>query len=228
MEYKVVETFDSIDGEGVRTGQPVSFIRLAGCNLRCSYCDTLYALFGEADPCSYETLPLEAVLARVNPAFGRVTLTGGEPLISPGAAELVSALSQKGYEVNIETNGAVDITAFLSACTHTAHVFFTIDYKLPSSGMEDRMHLPNFAHLRERDVLKFVVGSEKDATRMLEVLQAISPLYKKMPHLYVGAVYGRFPAEQLAELLLKEPLLKDAHLQVQLHKLIWDPDKRGV
>ncbi|HIU48185.1 MAG TPA: radical SAM protein [Candidatus Avimonoglobus intestinipullorum] len=228
MKYNVVELFDSIDGEGVRTGQPATFIRLAGCNLRCTYCDTLYALFGEAEPCRYEEWTLDGLLSRVNPVYRRVTLTGGEPLISPGAAELVSALSRRGYEVNIETNGAVDICAFLKDCTHTEHVFFTIDYKLPSSGMEQHMHLPNFRSLRPQDVLKFVVGSEEDAARMLELLKAVAPACQTMPHIYVGAVYGAYPAQRLVELILQEPLLKDSHLQVQLHKIIWDPDKRGV
>ena len=102
---KIVEIFDSIDGEGIRTGQPATFIRLAGCNLRCSYCDTAYALFGEDEPCVYEEMTVDEVVKKVNPNYRRVTLTGGEPLISPEAAELVTRLIENGVEVNIETNG---------------------------------------------------------------------------------------------------------------------------
>ena len=90
---KVVEIFDSIDGEGIRTGQAVSFIRLAGCNLRCSYCDTLYALFGEKEPCDYTEMTAREIANKVNPVFGRVTLTGGEPLIHKDVEELIEILS---------------------------------------------------------------------------------------------------------------------------------------
>ena len=79
-KLKIVEIFDSIDGEGKRTGQPCTFIRLAGCNLRCSYCDTLYALFGEKEECVYEEMSVQEIMKRVNPLYKRVTLTGGEPL----------------------------------------------------------------------------------------------------------------------------------------------------
>ena len=82
---KVTEIFDSIDGEGIRTGQPCTFIRLAGCNLRCSYCDTLYSLFGEDEPCEYTEMSTDEILKAVNPLFKRVTLTGGEPLFHKDA-----------------------------------------------------------------------------------------------------------------------------------------------
>jgi len=228
MKYKIVEIFDSIDGEGKRTGLPVSFIRLAGCNLRCSYCDTLYALFGEAEPCEYTPMDQEEILEQINSRFMRVTLTGGEPLLSPGIEDLVQALLDKGYEINIETNGAVDICEFLNRIKPRENLFFTIDYKLPTSGMLDKMIWQNFLHLTHEDVIKFVVGSKEDVVCMLDVVQKLKSAYTRMPQIYIGAVYGAFGMKELVELIMSEPLLSDAHFQIQLHKIVWNPDERGV
>ena len=228
MTYKVIEIFDSIDGEGIRMGQPVSFIRLAGCNLRCSYCDTAYSLFDEEEPCLYENLAQDEILKRINEKYKRITLTGGEPLISIGADVLVSSLVDEGYEVNIETNGAVDICEFSKKTKRRDGYFFTIDYKLPSSKMQDKMIWNNFLNLEERDVIKFVVGSDEDVKVMLDVMKKLKKHYKKMPQVFVGAVYGKFSLQRLAEIVLEEDTLADAKIQVQLHKIIWDPEKRGV
>lgn len=227
MQYKVVEIFDSIDGEGIRTGQPVSFVRLAGCNLRCSYCDTLYALFGEDEKCRYEEMTAEEILEKLNPLYKRVTLTGGEPLIAKGVYELLEKMAEKGFEVNIETNGAADIREF-SKAPFRDKIFFTIDYKLPSSGECDKMLWENFLHLQEKDVIKFVTGTLEDVEKMLCVLSRLKGKYEKMPNIFVGAVYDKFDLEKLAEIVLKEPLLKDARVQIQLHKIIWTPEMRGV
>ncbi len=228
MTYKVVELFDSIDGEGIRTGQPATFIRLAGCNLRCSYCDTLYALFGEDTPCEYTSMTLEQIMQKVNPVYRRITLTGGEPLIADGVDKLCRRLLEDGYEVNIETNGAVSVHAFRRLMPDTDKLFFTVDYKLPSSGMQSRMLDTNFTLLHPCDVIKFVVGSSDDVTVMLDVMKRITPAYDTMPHIFVGAVYGKYEATDLVNVLLTEPVMKDARFQVQLHKLIWNPDERGV
>ena len=222
MKYKVVEIFDSIDGEGIRTGLPVSFIRLAGCNLRCSYCDTLYALFGEAEECVYEEMTAEEIIEKLK--FKRVTLTGGEPLIANGVNELVSIMAEKGFEVNIETNGAADI----GIIKQRENVFFTIDYKLPSSGMEDKMLWDNFLNLRECDVVKFVVGSDEDVDVMISVVRKMREHYKVMPNIFAGAVYGSFDNKRLVDVIINTPELCDTRIQVQLHKIIWQPDERGV
>ncbi len=226
--YKVVEIFKSIDGEGRRTGMTANFIRLAGCNLRCTYCDTAYALFGEEEPCEYEELTAEQILSRLEPRYKRVTLTGGEPLIHEGAAELIDVLSAAGYEVNIETNGAVDIRPFIKERT-AGDVFFTIDYKLPSSGMEAQMLRDNFHVLRKRDVIKFVVGSRGDINVMRHIMRELCGAYgADMPHVYAGAVYGAVDYAELVEEILSEPLFANVCFQIQLHKVIWQPDKRGV
>jgi 7-carboxy-7-deazaguanine synthase len=227
-KLKVVEIFDSIDGEGKRTGQPCTFIRLAGCNLRCSYCDTLYALFGEKEECVYEEMSVQDIMKRVNPLYKRVTLTGGEPLIHSGCDALVSSLLRSGIEVNIETNGAADIEKFRKSVPRSSKLFFTVDYKLYSSGVEDKMLWNNFVSLEQRDVVKFVVGSDEDFELMKSVIKKMSMVYEEMPIIYTGVVYGEYEPKRLVEKMLKEPLMKDAYYQIQLHKTIWDPDERGV
>lgn len=225
---KVVEIFDSIDGEGLRTGQTATFIRLAGCNLRCSYCDTLYALFDESEPCEYTEMTVDEVLGKVNMSFERVTLTGGEPLLHEESVELVNRLTENGVEVNIETNGAVDIAGFSSKLADTDGMFFTIDYKLPSSGMEDRMIWSNFLNLRPCDVVKFVVGSEEDVEVMKSVMERLTSFYDIMPHMYAGVVFGKYEPQKLIEHIMNEPILKNVVFQLQIHKIIWNPEERGV
>lgn len=225
---KVIEIFDSIDGEGLRTGQTASFIRLAGCNLRCTYCDTLYALFGEDEPCEYTEMSVDEVFDAVNKSFKRITLTGGEPLLHDEAMELCERLAAAGCEVNIETNGAVDIEAFLNKIKNKDKIFFTIDYKLPSSGMTDKMLWHNFEVLRPCDVVKLVVGSDEDAELMVKITEKLNNMYKEKPHIYAGAVFGSFEPSRLVELILNEPVLKDVVFQLQVHKFVWKPEERGV
>ncbi len=225
---KIVEIFDSIDGEGLRTGKTAAFIRLAGCNLRCSYCDTLYALFGENEPCEYTEMTVDEVLGKVNMSFRRVTLTGGEPLLHEESVELVNRLTENGVEVNIETNGAVDIAEFSAKLGDTDGMFFTIDYKLPSSGMEDKMLWSNFLNLRPCDVVKFVVGSEEDVEVMRSVMERLTSFYDVMPHIYAGVVFGKYEPQKLIEHIMNEPVLQDVVFQLQIHKIIWNPEERGV
>jgi len=225
MTYNVVELFDSIEGEGKRAGQSATFIRLAGCNLRCSYCDTTYALEND-----YSVMPLQAIMASAKASdLGRITLTGGEPLTAPKVEVLIHQLLTQGYEANIETNGSIDITFLLDYMQSMKYdpkvgLFFTMDYKLPSSGETEKMHLPNYDILRPWDVLKFVVGSDDDATHMVEFLKKVNT----KAQVYVGAVYGAYDLKKLVSLLLETPILRNAKLQLQYHKIIWDANERGV
>ena len=221
---KVVEIFDSIEGEGIRTGQPATFIRLAGCNLRCSYCDTLYALFGEDEPCKYEEMTVEEIAARVNKNYMRVTLTGGEPLVHKDIDALIKTLAGMGCEINIETNGAADI----KDVPRYDGLFFTIDYKLPSSGESDKMLWDNFTRLKPCDVVKFVCGTDEDVRVMKEIATRLNKMYDEPPHIFVGAVYGMMEYQKLVDVILNEPSLKDARFQIQLHKVVWDAEERGV
>lgn len=229
-DFKVVEIFDSIDGEGIRTGLPVSFVRLAGCNLRCSYCDTLYALFNEKEPCKYDVMSAEQILERMNKRFMRVTLTGGEPLINENASELVNMLCDNGFEVNIETNGAVDINTFRDKIKKQEKLFFTVDYKSISSNENGKMIFENYQHLSNRDVIKFVVSNAEDIDSMLKLLVKIKPYYNSedKPNIYIGTVFGEMENSELCEIIMHEPMLSDARIQLQIHKYIWDPNKKGV
>lgn len=221
---KVVEIFNSIEGEGIRAGQPATFIRLAGCNLRCSYCDTAYALFGEDEPCVYEEMTINEIISKVNMKYKRVTLTGGEPLIHKDCHALIEKLIEKGCEVNVETNGAADITDI----PRRGGLFFTIDYKLSSSGMTDKMMWNNFLNLKPRDVVKLVVGSEEDMAQTVEIVKKLKAIYDVMPHIFIGTVYGMYDAKKAVNEILSEEILSDARFQVQLHKIIWNPLERGV
>ena len=220
---RVVEIFDSIDGEGIRTGQTATFIRLAGCNLRCSYCDTAYALYGEDVKCEYTEMTPEEIADKVN--FCRVTLTGGEPLIHADVKTLIDLLLSRGIEVNIETNGAADIAEFV---TDNENLFFTIDYKLPSSGECEKMLWSNFLKLQKRDVVKFVIGSDEDVEKMRQIILKLKSELAEMPHIFAGVVFGQYTSAELVNRIISDEVLHDVRLQLQIQKIIWNPDERGV
>lgn len=208
-EWPVNEIFFSIDGEGKRAGSLAAFIRLAGCNLRCSYCDTAYA-FDEG-----KSMRIEAIAEAVK-GWKNVTVTGGEPLCQD-----IHVLLQRlrEHEVNIETNGSVDVTPYHAY----PWVFFTLDYKCPSSGMESSMLEKNFQTLRPQDVLKFVVGDMED----LRTAQRVCEKYEPNCRVYLSPVFGKIEAKEIVE-YMKSARYKNWRLQLQLHKYIWPPDARGV
>ena len=208
-ELSVNEIFFSIDGEGKRAGKLAAFIRLAGCNLRCSYCDTEYA-FTDG-----QLMRIDEIAEAVE-GWENVTVTGGEPLLQD-----IHALLERlqGHEVNIETNGSVDVTPY----HEYPWVFFTLDYKCPSSGMESSMLEKNFQTLRSQDVLKFVVGDREDLRRAQEVCEKYEP---RCP-VYLSPVFGKIEAKEIVE-FMKSARYKNWRLQLQLHKYIWPPDARGV
>ena len=218
-KYKVNEIFLSIDGEGYRTGLPVVFIRLYGCNLNCSYCDTRYS----CEQQEYKEMSLYDILAQVL-SYGvpRVTLTGGEPLIHPGVKDLIVSLVANDIEVNIETNGAVDLDEFIEF-KYNSKVVFTMDYKCKSSGMEEKMVLSNLVFLQPKDVIKFVVSNYNEMEEMEYILEAS----KCKAQAYVSPVFGAIEPKELVQYVLDNGL-NDVKVQVQLHKIIWEPTKRGV
>ena len=217
--YKVNEIFLSIDGEGYRTGLPVVFIRLYGCNLNCSYCDTRYSCENQ----EYKEMSLYEVLVEVlNYGVPRVTLTGGEPLIHPGVKDLINSLVANDIEVNIETNGAVDLDEFIEF-KYNSKVVFTMDYKCKSSGMEDKMILSNLEFLQPKDVIKFVVSNYNELEKMEYILESS----KCKAQAYVSPVFGAIEPKELVQYVLDNGL-NDVKVQVQLHKIIWEPTKRGV
>lgn len=217
--YKVNEIFVSIDGEGVRTGLPTVFIRLYGCNLKCSYCDTRYS----CENSEYTEMTLMDILEQVL-SYGvpRVTLTGGEPLIHEGVKDLINSLVVNGIEVNIETNGAVDLSDFWEF-RYSSKVIITMDYKCASSGMEDKMKLWNLKLLQPKDVIKFVVSNYNELEKMEYILEESE--CKAQP--YVSPVFGAIEPKELVEYILDNKL-NNVKVQVQLHKIIWNPNMRGV
>lgn len=213
---KVSEIFESIDGEGIRAGLPVTFIRLYGCNLRCSYCDSQYACVGN----EWKEMAIEDILEEViRLDHNCITITGGEPLVHKDIYFLIQALSSAGYKVNIETDGACDITPYIKK----RNILLTVDYKCPSSDMESRMLLDNFNKVREKDVVKFVVGSDED----LECMKKVIEDFQLRCHIFVSPVFGKIEAKQIVEFLLKNKL-DNVRLQLQIHKYVWDPNMRGV
>lgn len=221
ITYQVVEKFVSINGEGRRAGELAAFIRFRGCNLRCSYCDTSWANEPE---CESESMTKEEILCWLRESGVRnVTLTGGEPLLREGMGELTEAILKDGFHrVEIETNGSVDLRPYSQQKKRPS---FTMDYKTPDSGMEEKMLLSNLELLDSRDTLKFVVSSRQDLEKALEILEKYSLIGRTA--VYFSPVFGRIQPVEIVD-FLAEKKLNDVRLQIQLHKVIWDPQKRGV
>lgn len=210
---RICETFSSIQGESTRAGRKCFFIRLAGCSLDCSYCDTEYAK-QDGVPMSVEEL---VALAR-KAALPLVEVTGGEPLEQVETPRLCRELLNAGFEVMLETNGAQPLDAVPSG------VVKIVDCKLPSSGMADRMLKDNYSLLLPDDEVKFVVGSQRDFEYALEVTGRYD-LAKIGCALLVSPVWGKIELPELAKWVMEcgEPF----RMQLQMHRIIWG-DKRGV
>lgn len=230
---KVVEIFKSIDGEGIRAGIPVTFIRLFGCNLNCSYCDTRYGCEGDG----YTIMSIPEIMDVVRGiGLKRITLTGGEPMIHPGVTKLLNALVEEGYDVNVETNGTQppyrykqeyipDLTSMTMKSLNEApgSIFYTMDWKCKSSDMEGKMNIDLVNELTSYDVLKFVVGSGEDMDGALRVIEEMT----SEPQVFFSPVFGKIEPSQIVEFLLSKKL-DDCRVQIQMHKVIWDPNKKGV
>ncbi len=218
--FLVAEKFVSINGEGTKAGELALFLRFCGCNLNCSFCDTRWANRKET-PCEKATARQLADLA-LSEGVKNVTLTGGEPLLQKSIGELVSLLGELGFEVEIETNGSVPIRELASLPNRPV---FTMDYKLPGSGMEQEMDLENLCHLTSKDTVKFVVGSRQDLERAWEI--ACAHRLVSRCHVYISPVFGKISPETMVD-FMKEKRWNGVRMQLQLHKYIWDPNKRGV
>ena len=216
--FPVAETFLSINGEGPAAGQLAFFIRFSGCNLRCSYCDTRWAC--EDPPVAALTAGALRDLALESGAVN-VTLTGGEPLLQRDLPRLLELLGSV-LRIEIETNGSVSLAPFLQGPWRPC---FTMDYKLPGSGMEAHMCLENLPLLGPEDVVKFVCGSREDLLRAAEVAAEYDLC--RRTRVYFSPVFGKLDPAEMVE-FMKERRLSRVTLQLQLHKLIWDPNKRGV
>ncbi len=219
-EFRVAERFVSINGEAARAGELAVFIRFVGCNLACTYCDTAWANASEA-PYELET---EVSLCEYVRASGvkNVTLTGGEPLLQEELPVLLRALYGIGVLVEIETNGSVSIAEIAAMPERPV---FTLDYKLPGSGMENRMLTENYRYLMEDDTVKFVAGSREDLLRAAQIIREHDLTARC--HVYLSPVFGRIEPKDMVT-FMQEECLNGVRLQLQLHKFIWDPSERGV
>ena len=245
----VIEIFASIDGEGSRQGLLTTFLRLHDCNSRCSYCDTTYSYGID----SIFTEMTVAEVADVIESLGnhRITITGGEPLLQEAAVvELIDELNRRKaetmqdntsgqagstciididkfdkremlnnslYDFNIETNGTI-IPSF-----HRDNVWFTYDYKTPSSLAEESMNIDIFKVATERDLIKFVVGSPED----LDCMRRIIDQYPTAAQIYVSPVWGQIEAVLIID-YMKAYNLQNVRFQLQIHKFVWHPDTKGV
>lgn len=216
---RVAEKFVSINGEGQRAGELAVFIRFTGCNLSCSYCDTMWA--NEKD-CPYEEMTPEEIYDYIlESGVKNVTLTGGEPLIHDNIYELVCLLSEnKDIRVEIETNGSIDIEKFKKLENPPS---ITLDYKTLSSGMEDKMLIKNYEYLDEGDTVKFVSGSVED----LKKAKYISEKYINKAKVYISPIFGSIEPCEIVD-FMKNNNMNNVRLQLQLHKFIWSPEKKGV
>lgn len=203
---RVNEIFFSLQGESRSAGYPTVFIRLTGCPLRCGYCDTAYA-FHEG-----RWMGLEEVLSEVaTHATRHVTVTGGEPLAQRPCRDLLVSLCDAGYEVSLETSGAVDIA------TVDARVRIVMDIKTPGSGESERNLPDNLAHLKATDEVKFVIGDRADYEWSRDLV-ARERLTARCELLF-SPVWGKLAPRELGEWILADRL--PVRLQVQLHKLLW-------
>lgn len=214
---RIYETFASIQGESTQAGLPCFFIRLAQCNLRCSYCDTKRA---QTLQNSREIGIPELLDLTEKSGIGLVEITGGEPMLqSPAVCELAQLLIQNGHTVMIETNGSCDLSPL------PPQVVRVVDWKTPSSGESDKMFLPNFSALRHIDEVKFVLSDEADYRFALDKIRQFH-LADQTPNILFSPVYGVLPGADLVKWILRDHV--QVRLSMQIHKYIWDPDREGV
>ncbi|MBN1863286.1 MAG: radical SAM protein [Victivallales bacterium] len=216
VRHRVVECFSSIQGESSYAGLPCFFIRLAGCNLECSYCDTAYA----RDPKSGEELEEDFLLREALAAgLGLVEITGGEPLMHDGVPGLCRRLIDNGLKVLLETNGSFDVSVLPDG------VVRIMDCKCPCSGEAGSMDFANFARLGKADEVKFVICGRSDYEYALKVIGDHGLVGRVGEILFsTSSGAGKDLAAKLAMWLIQDKM--PARLQIQLHKVLWNPTDR--
>lgn len=255
LSWPIAEFFTSINGEGPNAGRLAAFIRFPQCNLSCSFCDTAWANAADC-PTTIETL--SDLIAFVSASGAEcITLTGGEPLLQDGIEELILGLlaADPDWSIEIETNGSVDLSSAANARSAWAHrrvhallgdddgrvlsrlnrrnvflresarVSFTMDWKLPSSGMEEHMLPENLDLLEPYDSIKFVAGTADDLNRALEVMRGYGLIERE--GVFFSPVFGALEPADIVE-FMKVNRLSKARVQLQLHKIIWPNEQKGV
>ncbi len=211
---KVNEIFKSIQGEGSFAGKLCSFVRLTGCNLRCSYCDTKYAYEKGYD------LSTEEIVEKIKMLGPNlVEITGGEPLLQKETTELIDFLIKRKHVVLIETNGTISIKNI------NQHAIIILDLKCPGSKMSDHTLWKNIEYLRKKDEVKFVIGDRKDYD-WAKTIVAKYNLSQRVNSVHFSPVYDKLVPKELVEWICSDNL--DVRVQIQIHKYIWTPNTRGV
>ena len=211
MQMKINEIFYSIQGEGMWIGSPNIFIRTAGCNLRCSFCDTTYAYKRGTE------MSVQKILQEVKKySCTNICVTGGEPLLQKDILILIRTLLQKNYNICIETNGSIDIKKFIKKKL----VLISLDIKCPSSCMQQQMNLNNLLLLSKKDQLKFIIKNKED----YEYAKHLIRQYPPKCTVFFQPVWGT-SMKKLSSWILADGL--PVRLGVQLHKIIWG-EKKGV
>ena len=214
MALLVNEIFFSIQGESLFSGLATVFVRLSGCNLRCSYCDTRYAWQDG------EEIETDEVVKRVlSYKCGLVEITGGEPLLQTETPRLIYTLLEKGYKVLLETNGSIDIKIVDDRCIKI------VDIKCPASGESDKNKMINLKRLTYNDQIKFVITDRHDYDYAKKIIKLIKTDFPKGNILF-SPVADLLPLDRLAGWMLHDNLKVRLHLQ--LHKFIWPDRERGV
>lgn len=208
---KVCEIFSSIQGESTYAGVPCTFVRMTGCNLRCSYCDTVYAYEEGTE------LTEEEIMDKIQ-AIGlkTVEMTGGEPLLQEGVASLVKKLLDKGHRVLIETNGSQDIEGI------DRRAVIILDIKTPGSGMSDKVMLSNLTLLKPEDEVKFVIAGRNDYEWAKNFIREHSVMGRCA--ILFSPAFGMLDPQDLSKWILKDRL--EVRLNLQLHKYIYGPHVR--
>ncbi len=217
---QVSELFFSLQGESSYAGYPCVFIRLAGCNLRCTYCDAQYT-YGEPG----QLFSIDELLTFVSQYSGSlVEITGGEPLIQENSILLMETLIDSNRKILLETNGSIDLSNV------PAKIIKIVDLKCPDSGMHEKMLLDNFSHLKGQDEIKCVINSRKDYDWAKKVLTQANlfgdHLQDQKAKITFSPVSASLEATKLADWLLEDNL--PARMQIQLHKILWPNKERGA
>ena len=207
------EIFKSIQGESSYAGLPCCFIRLTGCNLKCSYCDTSYAFHDGQE------MNISSIISNIdNSGIKLVEITGGEPLLQKETPLLIETLLKKKFSVLVETNGSVDIGIVPSKAV------IIMDLKCPGSGMSDRMKWENIEKLSRKDEIKFVIGDRRDYLWAIEKIREYE--LDKKSHILFSSVCGKLEPKTLVKWRMEDNV--NVRFQLQLHKYIWGADAKGV
>lgn len=212
-QLNIIEIFSSVQGETSRTGLPTTFVRLASCNLRCTWCDTAYS-FGRGTP-----IEISSILTAVeNLGCRDVCITGGEPLLQPDVHFLMKKLCDRNYCLNLETGGSLSIAPVDS------RVHVILDIKCPGSGMSHKNYWQNLELVRFKDEVKFVISDSQDYLYSKEICTQYG-LWNRIPLLF-SPVHGVLDPKELVGWILADKI--PVRLNLQIHKYIWTPDTRGV